>query len=179
MKTLLSSILALSLLGAVPAFAHDMSTHGDPAIQHDGEAVHVGDLEITGAFTRATLPNQPTGGGYLTITNHGDAEDTLIGGSAAFAGEVQVHEMAMNNDVMSMRHLPDGLTIPAGETVTLQPSGFHLMFMRLNTSLVEGETASVILEFEHAGAVELVFKIAAAGARSMTGHEAHSGEGSH
>lgn len=163
------AVASLSVL-AVPAFAQD--DHAHPA-----NGVSVGDLEISGAFTRATLPSQPVGGGYLVITNTGSDDDRLIGGTASFAGDVQVHEMAMANDVMTMRELSDGLVIPAGETVTLQPGGYHIMFMALNAALVEGEHVDVTLEFERAGTIDIEFAVTAAGARSAPGHDGHGCEG--
>lgn len=157
---------------AVPGLAHDDHAHPAPE-SHASDIVHFGDLEISGAFTRATLPSQPVGGGYLVITNKGDADERLIDGSASFADDVQVHEMAVVNDVMNMRELADGLVIPAGETVTLQPGGYHIMFMGIQAPLIEGEAVLVTLEFEHAGAVEIEFAVAAAGARSASDHGEH------
>ncbi len=37
------------------------------------DPVKVGTLELTDLWTRATPPKAPTAGGYLTITNTGDA----------------------------------------------------------------------------------------------------------
>jgi hypothetical protein len=82
--------------------------------------------------------------------------------------------MAMEGDTMKMRPLADGLVIPAGATVELQPGGYHLMFMGLNQSLVEGEMIDVTLEFRNAGAVAIPFSILGKGAKSMD----HSGHGS-
>ena len=66
---------------------------------------------------------------------------------------------------MKMRELPAGLPIPAGETVTLQPGGFHLMFMGLNQPLVEGEAVTVTLTFETAGEIDVVLPVGATAAK--------------
>ena len=47
-------------------------------------AVMHGSLSLKGAFTRATLPNQPVAGAFLTITNEGDEDDTLVAVQADF-----------------------------------------------------------------------------------------------
>ncbi|QQA44261.1 DUF1775 domain-containing protein [Pelagovum pacificum] len=143
--------------------SHNHGAHGDVA----SADVTIGELTLSGAFTRASLPNQPVGGGYVTITNPGDTDDTLIAGSAPFAGRVEIHEMAMEGDVMRMRELADGLPIPAGETVVLEPGGYHVMFMELGAPLVEGENHEVTLEFENAGEVTLTFPVAARNAEGM------------
>jgi len=137
-----SALVALSLLvgSALPGLAADTT---------------IGDLTITGAFTRATLPNAPVGGAYLTITNSGTADDRLVSASTPAAGMTQIHEMKMDGDVMKMNELPDGLVIPAGQSVALEPGGYHLMLMQLTGPLVEGTKVPVTLTFEKAGTVEV------------------------
>ena len=122
------------------AFAHDTFT--------------VGDIEISGGFTRATLPNAPVGGGYITIANTGSEDDTLIEVSSPVADEVQPHQMKMEGDVMKMSETHDGLPVPAGETVTLAPGGLHLMMMGLKQPLIEGEMVVMTLSFAKAGTTE-------------------------
>lgn len=119
------------------------------------EQFTVGALTIDTPWTRATPMNAPVGGGFMVITNTGDEADRLIGGSVAFADHVEVHEMKVVDDVMKMRELDGGLEIPAGGSVTLQPGGFHIMFMGLKEQLTEGETRPVTLTFEKAGDVEI------------------------
>ena len=56
-----------------------------------------------------------------------------------------------------MMELEDGIEIPAGETVALEPGGFHIMFMGLNGDPFEvGEEVSATLTFEYAGEFEVV-----------------------
>nr|WP_314262594.1 copper chaperone PCu(A)C [uncultured Devosia sp.] len=148
-----------------------------PAFAHNG-VIHLGDIDISLPFSRATLPNAPVGGGFLTITNKGAEDDRLVSATSSVAGDTQIHEMAMEGDVMKMRELADGLVIPAGETVTLEPGGFHIMFMKLNQPFVEGETVTVTLTFEKAGTVEVPLPVqspAADGAPAMD----HGDHGDH
>src|SRR5438034_4565692 len=93
------------------------------------QEVKAGDLVITQAWSRATPSGAKIAGGYLTIENKGAAPDRLLGGSGDIAGRVEVHEMAMNNGVMTMRPVDKGLTIAPGKTVKLAPGGYHLMIM--------------------------------------------------
>ena len=119
----------------------------------------LGDLNISAPMARATPPNAPVGGGFLTITNSGDEDDRLVAASASVAGRVEIHEMKMEGDVMRMREFPDGLPIPAGQTLVLEPGGYHLMFMELVDPFVEGETFDVSLTFEKAGEVTVSMSI--------------------
>ncbi|MDH4414354.1 MAG: DUF1775 domain-containing protein [Rhizobium sp.] len=140
----------------------DHSGHGDHmAAANPGgfQAVTAGNLALTAGFTKAMLPGQPVGGGFITITNKGGEDDRLISASSAQAGEVQLHEMAMEGDVMKMRQLTDGIAIPAGQTVELTPGGLHLMFFKVAEAFKEGATVNVTLTFEKAGAVDVVLPV--------------------
>jgi periplasmic copper chaperone A len=97
-----------------------------------------------------------------------DALDRLIGGSADVADKVQVHEMAMNNGVMTMRPLDQGLTIEPGKIVKLSPGGYHLMLLDLKSPLKRGDKVPVALEFEKAGKVTLSFDVQGVGAQGPT-----------
>ena len=63
----------------------------------------------------------------------------------------EIHEMAMDNAVMTMRALPDGVEIKPGETLTFKPGGLHLMLMGLKKPLVQGTDVHVTLNFAKAG----------------------------
>ena len=154
-----------------------------PALAHNG-VVHHGPLNISVPFTRATLPNAPVAGGYLTIENTGDAADRLVSATSPAAGTVQLHQMKMEGDVMKMSPLADGITIEAGQTVALEPGGLHMMFLGLTQPFVEGESVPVTLVFEHAGPVEIEIPVQAADATEAHGagehaHDALEGEHSH
>ncbi len=151
--------------GTMPVMGHT-GTSDRAAPMGDAATYEVEALTIAGAFSRATLPNAPVAGGFLTVTNGGVQDDVLISASTSVAGMTQIHEMAMDGDVMRMRQLPDGLPIPAGQTVTLQPGGFHLMFMDLQQPLVEGDTVAVKLTFQHAGEVEIMLAVGAPNAKA-------------
>jgi copper(I)-binding protein len=101
-----------------------------------------------------------TGAAYLTITNTGDEADTLIGASSDAAKVMEIHDMNVEDEVMSMIHLEDGLEIPAGESVSLAPMGRHVMMIGLNYSLMPGDTVEITLTFEHAGDVTVTAEIA-------------------
>ena len=137
-----------------------------------------GTLIIEHPWARATPGNAPVGGGYLTIDNKGSAPDRLLGGSFEASNGFEVHTMAMDGGVMTMR--PTGpLEIPAGGTVTLDPAGKHIMFTGLKRGLKKGETVGGTLTFEHAGTVPVTFEVEAIGAKGPAkadpaGHAGHS-----
>jgi hypothetical protein len=129
------------------------------------EEIKAGDLVIKQAWSRATPGGAKTAGGYLTVENKGSAPDRLIGGAADVAAKVEVHEMAMNNGVMTMRPLDKGLTIEPGKTVKLAPGGYHLMLTALKKPLKHGDKVPVTLEFEKAGKVQVSLDVQGVGAQ--------------
>ncbi len=115
-------------------------------------------VSIENARAFATAPTAMAGGGFLTITNTGDQDDTLIGIRADFP-RVELHTTEFTDGVARMMHL-DAIPVPAGETVSLEPGGLHVMFMGLRGNpLEEGETIPATLIFENAGEVEITFNI--------------------
>ncbi|EUB95482.1 protein of unknown function DUF461 [Rhizobium sp. CF080] len=129
----------------------------------DEAPVKFGNLEITSAFTKAMLPGQPVGGGYLTVKNNGPADDMLVSVASPAAGTVELHEMAMQGEVMRMRKLDTGIAIPAGKTVELTPGGLHLMFMKVKEPFKQGDKVPVTLTFEKAGKMDITLPVEAAG----------------
>ena len=54
----------------------------------------------------------------------------------------------------------EGITVPAGETVALEPGGFHVMFMGLRGDPFEvGEEIPATLTFENAGDLSILFTV--------------------
>jgi copper(I)-binding protein len=144
-----------------------------------------GNIEIAHPNARAMVPGAKVGGGYLTITNHGAADDRLVGVTSDRAVSAEVHLMSVDGGVMTMRAVSGGLVVPAGKTVELKPGGYHIMFMDVAQPFRAGETIKATLTFEKAGAMEVDFSVGNAGGsagrkgHSDTGHsgEGHSGEG--
>jgi len=131
-----------------------------------------GSLKIGHPWSRETAEGQSAGGGFMTITNSGQSEDRLTGGTAEIARQVQVHSMTMDGGVMRMRQLKDGLAIPAGGTVALKPGSFHVMFIGLKRPLQRGELVPVTLHFAKAGKVAVQFRVEAV-TYGGTSHDQH------
>ncbi|MEM9677743.1 MAG: copper chaperone PCu(A)C, partial [Pseudomonadota bacterium] len=115
-----AAFAALIALAAQPV----ITTGTNPAF---GAEQMAGKLKLGTPVLRATLPGQKVAGGYLTITNMGNTPDRLIGGSAPFAGKVEIHEMKMEGGVMKMNAIPGGLALPTGTMERLKPGGNHVM----------------------------------------------------
>ena len=128
------------------------------------ETYKAGAIQIEQPWARATPKGATIGAGYMKITNTGTEPDRLVGGSVAFAQRVEVHSMTMEQGVMKMREVKDGLEIKPGETVELKPGGYHMMFVGLKQPLKQGEDLTVTLKFAKAGTVEVKYPVEAVGA---------------
>jgi len=113
----------------------------------------VGSIKIENAYVRATAPGQPAAGAFMKIENSGTA-DQLVSASSPAAGEVQLHQMSMEGNVMKMGQVKD-IAVPANGSVDLKPGGYHIMLMNIKAPLKVGETVPVKLKFAKAGEVEV------------------------
>jgi periplasmic copper chaperone A len=167
-RTLKALARAAVILVIAGTFTGATAQHTKPAAKH-------GDLVISEPWARATPKGAKVAGGFMTIHNTGQASDTLIGGSFSVSERVEIHEMAVVNDIMRMRELPDGLEIKPGETVVLKPGSYHVMFMGLQRQLVAGETVEGTLVFKSAGSVNVTYTIGQMGAKMGHGDN-HGGD---
>jgi copper(I)-binding protein len=97
-------------------------------------------------WVRGTVAQQKATGAFMHITSAQGGK--LVSAASPVAGVVEIHEMAMDKDVMKMRALPNGLDLPAGKAVELKPGGFHVMLMDLKQQLKEGDSVPLTLTVE-------------------------------
>jgi copper(I)-binding protein len=123
------------------------------------------DITVSQAWSRATPKGAKVAGGYLTIENRGMQPDRLLSASSAAAAKVEIHQMGLEDGIMTMRPLDSGLEIAADAAVTLAPGGNHIMFVGLIAPFEEGQRVPVSLNFERAGKIEASFEVGSVGAK--------------
>jgi len=124
----------------------------------------VGSIHIAQPWSRATPKGAKAGVGYMTITNEGTAPDKVSCVSDDASAQCQIHSMTMEGGVMKMRPVEGGLEIKPGQTITLKPGGFHVMFVDLKHPLEQGKTVKATLKFDNAGTVDVEYPVMAVGA---------------
>jgi periplasmic copper chaperone A len=154
---------AISMVTGVSAF---VLTQLAPTLAADYD---VGSIHITQPWSRTTPKGATTGAGYMTITNKGTTADKVSCVSDDASTQCEIHSMTMEGGVMKMRPVEGGLEIKPGETVTLAPSGFHIMFRQLKHPLEQGKTVKATLKFEKAGTVDVEYPVMAIGASAPAG----------
>ncbi|MCX7156028.1 MAG: copper chaperone PCu(A)C [Rhodocyclales bacterium] len=103
-------------------------------------------VTVKDPWVRATVSQQKATGAFMQITSVQDAR--LVEVKSPVAGIIEIHEMAIEKDVMKMRALPNGLDLPAGKTVELKSGGYHVMLMDLKQQMKEGDTVPMTLVVE-------------------------------
>jgi copper(I)-binding protein len=85
---------------------------------------------------------------YLHLINLSEDDDTLVAAATAGAMLVEIHEMAMEGDVMRMREIEGGVPVAAGAGAILRPGGLHIMLMEIAEGIPDGFAIPVTLTFE-------------------------------
>lgn len=110
------------------------------------------DILVTDAEARITRPGAPSGAAYMTIENTGPEADRLVSVETDAAAKAELHSSRMENGVMAMVPLTDGLSFAPEEVRRLAQGGDHVMLMGLKGAK-PGETLDLTLVFEKAGKV--------------------------
>ena len=158
-KTLISTIAVTTTLMTSSAFASG--------------------LDVSQAWARASAGAAQAGGAFMAVTNTNEHDHMLLSASSDVAKRVELHNHTMENGMMKMRKV-EGINLPAGGTIMLQPGGYHVMLMGLHAPLKEGSTFPVTLTFDNGKdvTVDVVVKATTAMNSGMgMGHGAHGAHG--
>jgi periplasmic copper chaperone A len=125
----------------------------------EAPAAAPGPLRIEAPWARETAEGQRDGGGFMTIVNDGKTADQLVSASSPVSAEVQIHTVQMEDGMMRMRELPDGIPVPAQSRVELKPRSLHIMFIKLLRPLRAGEQVPVTLKFRAGGEQKITMEV--------------------
>ena len=114
--------------------------------------LRAGTLVINGAWARAVPADAQATEGFVVVRNAGPLPDRLIGAWSRQAETVQLRERDPAS-ATAFRRSEEGLQIPAGGVLTLEPGGPHLALTGLREPLGPGAAVGVVLRFERAGEV--------------------------
>ncbi len=127
---------------------------------------------VKDGWVRSTVEPQKATGAFMQITSTQGGK--LVSAQSPVAGVAEVHEMAMDGNVMKMRAVP-ALELPAGKAVELKPGGYHVMLMDLKQAVKAGETVPLTLVVEGKDGkretLELKLPVKAAGAAPAGEHK--------
>jgi copper(I)-binding protein len=110
-------------------------------------------VTVTDPWVRGTVAGQMATGAFMQLKSAKDAR--LVEARSPVAGVVEIHEMALVDNIMRMRAVP-ALDLPAGRAVELKPGGYHVMLMDLKQQVKEGDVVPVSLVIESGGRRETI-----------------------
>ncbi|WP_238926819.1 copper chaperone PCu(A)C [Achromobacter xylosoxidans] len=132
-------------------------------------------LKVEDAWVRATVPNQHATGVFMRLTSPTAAR--LVGVESAAAKHAEVHEMAMQDNVMKMRQV-SAIDLPAGKPVELKPGGYHVMLIDLARQISVGDPVALTLLVQDADGKQRRVPVTAE-ARPLSAAAAPAGDHKH
>ena len=91
--------------------------------------------------------------GYFTI-NGGETPDRLVAITSPKAATIELHEMSMENGIMSMRALT-GADVPVKGTVKFSNGGSHAMIFGIDPAVKPGDALPLHFEFQSGAAIDV------------------------
>lgn len=127
-----------ALAALVAAFALTLA-----ACSGGGESASKADsLTLTDAWAKAADSGMTAA--FAEVTNTSKDDVTIVSATSTAASTVELHEVV--DDVM--RPVDGGFVIPAGDTLVLEPGGYHLMFMGVTAPIAAGDDVKVTLTLD-------------------------------
>lgn len=109
-------------------------------------AVFGADVEIDGAYARASIPNVPNSAAFFVIKNNSDKDIAITSANSDIAEKNELHTHIKENEMMKMMKI-EKLVVPAKSSLELKSGGDHVMLMGLKKELKVGDEISLELSF--------------------------------
>ena len=109
-------------------------------------AVFGADVEIDGAYARASIPNVPNSAAFFVIKNNSDKDIAITSANSDVAEKNELHTHIKENKMMKMMKI-EKLVVPAKSSLELKSGGDHVMLMGLKKELKAGDEISLELSF--------------------------------
>ncbi|NKF49479.1 copper chaperone PCu(A)C [Shewanella sp. WXL01] len=129
---------------------------------------------VKDGYVRAMPASVPNTAAYMTLMNHTSDALTLVGVTTSAAKTAELHTIIEQNGVVKMRQV-EGFELASHASLTLQPSGDHIMLLGLAKPLVVDDTVSLTLHFSNGTeqAIELPVKKKASASDEHAHHHHH------
>lgn len=112
-------------------------------------AAYADDVQVDGAWTRATVPGQKSAAVFLFVASKQEAK--LTGASSPASGAVELRTMEHKGGMMKTITV-DAIPLPAGKRVDMTSiHGYHLALTGLNAPLQAGASVPLTLNIEMPG----------------------------
>jgi copper(I)-binding protein len=130
-------------------------------------------IHIHDSWVREAPPSAKVLAGFLSIKNSGQKNRVLLSVEADGFEKVEIHKTEVHGKMTHMV-LQKELVVPAGETVLLEPGGYHLMLMKPLKGFRAGDNISLKFKFKDGEIVATVAVVRKAN-MGIDEHGAHAG----
>ncbi|MDQ5895150.1 MAG: periplasmic copper chaperone [Actinomycetota bacterium] len=110
--------------------------------------------EVPTSIAGVTELHETTEDGHATGEEMESGSDSSMESGSDSMGDDSGHMDGSGTAMMGMKQV-DQIDIPAGETVMLEPGGYHIMLLELKNPIEADQTIPVTLTFEKAGTIEV------------------------
>ena len=109
-------------------------------------AVFGADVEIDGAYARASIQNVPNSAAFFVIKNNSDKDIAITSANSDIAEKNELHTHIKENQMLKMMKI-EKLVVPAKSSLELKSGGDHVMLMGLKKELKVGDEINLELSF--------------------------------
>ena len=109
-------------------------------------AVFGADVEIDGAYARASIPNVPNSAAFFVIKNNSDKDIAITSANSDIAEKNELHTHIKENQMLKMMKI-EKLVVPAKSSLELKSGGDHVMLIGLKKELKVGDEINLELSF--------------------------------
>ncbi len=106
------------------------------------------EIVVEDPYVRAMPPGQPNTAAFMQLHNTGSEARAVVEARSAASNVVELHTHVHEDGMMRMRQI-EQIDLPAGEPVSLQPGGLHVMLIDLVAPLSVGERVGVTLVLDN------------------------------
>lgn len=147
-------LLALAAAQVLTTTAASAAAPGSAAAPAAPEAPRI---EVDHAWIR-WLPAGLPAGGYMSLTNRGDAAVNLLAASSPAYADVSIHRSVESDGTVAMRPVAQ-ITIEAHSRLDFAAAGYHFMLMQPIKPLEPGDRVPFTLRFADGSSVTVQFEV--------------------
>ena len=133
-------------------------------------------LVVENPFARAAIMQQRNSAAFMQLRNPTETA-AVVSASSPVAGIVELHTHINDQGVMRMRKISQ-IELPAGQTVSLQPGGLHVMLLGLKRDLNPGDEIELTLILSDGSEKQLLIPVQRVMMHKMKQMQGHQIDGS-
>ena len=121
-------------------------------------SVYASEINIENSRIRLMPPSMPISAGYFLISNNTNKDIILTKVSSDRFKSVEMHNTIKDGDIMKMVK-QNSVIVPANSKLEFKPMSYHLMLIKPNKVVLEGDEIDVTFTLSSGKLISAVFKV--------------------